>query len=659
MTPVRRRLHPWIVAYGPVVGLSLLAGFLAWWSSRAVYPAFSWNRDEPVYLWQMRTLRAGSFSTPDGGFPTFFHPWLSIADDGRLYSQYTLGWPSVLVLADALFGDPSVGMAIGAALAVSGTYACTRVLSGDRMLAIAAGGVLAVSPIIIVQGGVYLGYLFTLGLGMWFGAALVSGVRDGRRWRLLAAGLLLSAILITRQFDALLWAAAFGIPILVQHRRSLAPLLRRSVPWFVIGALPLTFLTLAYNHRMTGNFAKFPVTVKDPLDTFGFGTRRIAPQFGEVDYGPVQAIKGTLKNGFYLLLFALGGLVALPVALLGWWQRRREGWTWPIVAIGIAFPVGYFGFWGTNVSSITSRISGPIYFVPLYAVLAIFVAQVIVAAGRRRRAAGVALAVVLVLAGLPLAINRIDTNHRISAAQEPWEHASRDVTALEHDSLVFVADSGPYLMFLNPYSANQPDLDGPVVWATEQLGHDVDLIRAYPERTPYRMQASFRGDELGPDEQPKIPEIELLPLEVVDGSSLRIAADIQNTTALPFVVVTVTLDGRVIDQRVISKTSSNGARHDFEWVLHHSPRTNGPDSANESVVSGNYGALVVSVGFGADRRTAARPLVQRVVGYSGQGVDLAAVVPARGERLSDIGGPKLRWRPTTDLPEITVTITPA
>ncbi len=657
MTPMRRRLHPWLVTYGPVIGLSILAGILAWWSSRAVYPAFSWNRDEPVYLWQMRTLREGSFSTPDGGFPTFFHPWLSIADNGRLYSQYTLGWPSVLAFADAVFGDPSVAMAIGAALAVSGTYACTRVLTGDATLAVGAGGVLALSPIIVVQGGVYLGYLFTLGLGMWFGAAFTSGVRDGRRGRLLAAGVLLSAILITRQFDALLWAAAFGIPIVVQHRRSVASLLR-AVPWFAIGALPLTFLTLAYNHRMTGNFAKFPVTVKDPLDTFGFGTRRIAPQFGEVDYGPVQAVKGTLKNGFYLLLFALGGLVALPVALLGWWQRRRETWTWPIVAVGIAFPVGYFGFWGTNVSSITSRISGPIYFVPLYAVLAVFVAQVIVAAGRRRRPAGIALAAVLVCAGLPLAINRVDTNHRISAAQEPWERASRDVEALEDDSLVFVADSGPYLMFLNPYSANSPDLDGPVLWATEQLGRDVDLIRAHPQRTPYRMQASYRGDELGPDEHPKVPEIELLPLAIVDGTSLQVSAGIQNTTAHPFVVVTVTLDGRVVDQQVISKTSSEGARHDFEWTLHDSTQSSGSDAGNESNVSEEYGALVISVGFGTDRRSAARPLVQRVIGYrSGTGT-LASVVPARGERLSDIGGPKLRWRPTTDLPEITVMIAP-
>ena len=29
-----------------------------------VFAAFSWNRDEPVYLWQARLLREGQFTAP-------------------------------------------------------------------------------------------------------------------------------------------------------------------------------------------------------------------------------------------------------------------------------------------------------------------------------------------------------------------------------------------------------------------------------------------------------------------------------------------------------------------------------------------------------------------------------------------------------------------
>ena len=37
------------------------------------------------------------------------------------------------------------------------------------------------SPILVVQSGVYLGYLFSLGLGLLFGASLLAGLRRDDR----------------------------------------------------------------------------------------------------------------------------------------------------------------------------------------------------------------------------------------------------------------------------------------------------------------------------------------------------------------------------------------------------------------------------------------------------------------------------------------------
>ena len=64
------------------------------------------------------------------------------------------------------------------------------------------------SPILAVQGGTYLGYLFTTGLGLFFVTALLSGSRLERPGRLVVAGGLLGLIFLTRPFDAVLWAAA-------------------------------------------------------------------------------------------------------------------------------------------------------------------------------------------------------------------------------------------------------------------------------------------------------------------------------------------------------------------------------------------------------------------------------------------------------------------
>ena len=84
----------------------------------------------------------------------------------------------------------------------------------------------------------------------------------------------------------------------------------------------------------------------------------------------------------------------MVVAAVGLWLRRRDRAPRP-PAIGAVFPVGYFAFWGMHISSLTAKLSGPIYYIPLYAPLSILMAAAVVGAWRRRRALGVALAALL------------------------------------------------------------------------------------------------------------------------------------------------------------------------------------------------------------------------------------------------------------------------
>jgi hypothetical protein len=88
--------------------LALLAGIafaLSLIVRHEVFPAYSWNRDEPVYLWQTQLLQDGHLSATDGGAPEFFRPWLTAASDGKLFSQYTPGWPLALWLSDTVLGS--------------------------------------------------------------------------------------------------------------------------------------------------------------------------------------------------------------------------------------------------------------------------------------------------------------------------------------------------------------------------------------------------------------------------------------------------------------------------------------------------------------------------------------------------------------------------
>jgi len=170
--------------YWPIAALVLLAVVIAIVVHHFVYPAYSWNRDEPVYLWTVEALRSGQIFTSGGGAPRFFQPWLTGVDNGMFFSQYTPGWPLVLAVGDILLGTPTFAIALGAGLAVLGTYLLARELTGNHVLATVSAAIMVASPILIVQSGIYISYLFSLGLGLTSArrSSARSGVRSVGRW---------------------------------------------------------------------------------------------------------------------------------------------------------------------------------------------------------------------------------------------------------------------------------------------------------------------------------------------------------------------------------------------------------------------------------------------------------------------------------------------
>ena len=166
--------NAWRRSYWPLAAIVLVAVAISVVVHLQIFPAYSWNRDELVYLWQVQALAEGKVFTSGGGMPLFFQPWLSGILDGMFFSQYTLGWPLVLLAGDRLFGTASAAIVFGAALAVVGTYVFAREITSDHRLALVAAASLVLSPLLVVQSGMYLGYLFSLGLGALFGASFLS-----------------------------------------------------------------------------------------------------------------------------------------------------------------------------------------------------------------------------------------------------------------------------------------------------------------------------------------------------------------------------------------------------------------------------------------------------------------------------------------------------
>src|SRR5262249_23271454 len=151
-------------------------------------------------------------------------------------------------------------------------------------------------------------------------------------------------------FDAVLWALAMGGYAIFTTWREWARQLRAAV-LVAAGLVPFLVLTVVQNRIVTGKFTQFPFTAKEPLDTFGFGYRRLMPHILGIDYTLKEAVKGTGLSGFYLPQFLLGSYVAILLAGFGLWFRRRDRTTLLLLGMMVVFPLGYFWFWGNRLAS--------------------------------------------------------------------------------------------------------------------------------------------------------------------------------------------------------------------------------------------------------------------------------------------------------------------
>ena len=553
----------WLRRHWPLLALAAGAVAVALLSRYLIYPAFSWNRDEATYLWQVDGLRVGRIFTTDGNAPLFFWPWLTGLRDGGFFSQYTVGWPLVLLAFDEVLGSPVLALALGSVLTVLGTYSFTRELTADRTLAIVSATLMLASPVVAIQGGVYLAYLFSLGLGLYFGAALLAGLRLRSRWLLVVAGLLLGWILLTRPFDAVLWAAPLFAYALIVYWRTRGRWWS-GVWWSGLAFAPFVAFTLLYNHRVSGSFTTFPITAKLELDRFGFGPRQLMP-VGEIfDYTIGRGVRSVLHNFRTMPPFFVGGWIGAAIVAFGLWLRRRDRSTLALLGIAAAFPGGYFFFWGNLLSSRAASLSAPVYYIPLYAPACVFLATVLIWAWHRRRVIGVLLSVVVAVATIPYLVDKIRPNHKISAAQEPWKHATDPIRGR---GLVIVAQSGPYLMHLNPFSRNGPDLDDRLLYMLDRGAENLDMIGRFHQRTPYlELTTDPAFDDPVAYHDAPLPRVSLIPLTVMNGTSVTFRVQVHMPPGVDSAELYIRI-GKRVTRTTITSDATRDATFDTEWTV--------------------------------------------------------------------------------------------
>jgi hypothetical protein len=562
-TTRRRAFATWWARYRALIALVVVACVVAMIVRYVVYPAYSWNRDELTYQWQVSVFRSGHLFGADGGFPNMFWPWLTGQSAQGYFSQYTLGWPLVMFASDLLTGSTTASILVGVVAFVLGAYAFTIEITHDRRLAWLTTALALACPFFAVQSGVYLGYLFSTGIGLLFGTALLAGLRRDD-WRLIAAaGALLGYIFLTRPFDAVLWGAAFGAYALVVSWRQWRALFRSAV---IVGLafLPFLVVTVLYNHAITGSFTKFPFTAKDPLDTFGFGVRELMPDTPAIGYSGWEMVRGELRNAFYFPDFLVGAWLGVVVASVGLWLGRRDRSTLGLLAVMLAFPLGYAGFWGIRLSSYYAFLSAPLYFIPAYVPVSLLIGTVILRVwSTRGTALTVVLCAALALATVPYTLWKLSDNHAISEANLAWKHANERV---DDDALVFVATQR-FLMHLDPYSRNAAQLDNAgALYASDRPRHMLGLIASYPDRTPVLAVTSDpRLGDAFHHPHPDAPTIHLIPMKVLHGRQFAITAQVRATSTKP-IVVSMFVDEHYVN-RVLSMSPTVGDTYETTFAV--------------------------------------------------------------------------------------------
>ncbi len=559
------RITSWVREHWFVLVCMAVAAVVAIAVRDQVFPHYGPNRDEPVYVLQAQALKAGHLTLPRYDDLRFFQPWLTGVVDGRVIFEFPPGWPAFLAVVSLLTGSMVPALPIVAALVVLGMYLLAREASGRRDVASVAAAVMVLTPMMVIQSGQLISYLFTLALGCSAGTALLRGARSGRASSLAVGGALLGLIFLSRPFDALLWGIPFGVFVLVCARGAdgVGATVVRGLGragWMLVGFLPPALVMLGFNLAVTGHPTKFPIEAADPLNSFGFGERRIMRGTQSVAYSRHDALDALGHNFRHAPPWVLGSWAGVALALVGVYVARRRGSTYVLLGLVATFGVGYLFYWGLDLMAEGAIFVGPQYYLPMVAPVVVLGATTLVAAWQWHRFVAVGVAAILMAISAPWVVDRLDVNRDFATGRFAlvWDAlAGFD----EPNSLVFVpAVPDPYILSYVAFAENSPALDGARVYAVDLAPDLVDLV-AKTDRTPFRLANEYVN---GPDGQ--VNTVVIRRLRVTQSGAFVVSARITSPATASLVTAYLETPGGT-QSRVLDEAAAPGATYDLEWTV--------------------------------------------------------------------------------------------
>ena len=210
---------------------------------------------------------------------------------------------------------------------------------------------------------------------------------------------------------------------------------------------------------------------------------------------------------------------------------------------------------------------GPHYYVPAFVPLAVLAGWALRDLLRRSFALATVGVVAVVVGSLFMVPTILDNAHGTTALQRA---KLAPFTSGGLTNAVVVMRTEPsqysYMLFGYPFLVDDPDQSGKVLYATDRGPGSAELARQFPSRRLFQLvQRTEPGHAL------LQPSYVVEPVRIVTGAQVRLqfAATNPNTNrgSQPFVVATVTVDGRIVATRTLATHSHAGATIPFDVVL--------------------------------------------------------------------------------------------
>ncbi len=476
--------------------------------------------DESVYRFSAELLASGRLTAPSHPLKLFFdHAF--IVNDGRMFSQYFLGWPAIMTL----------GVPFGATGYVNALVSAATVPALYRLLETVVGGtwarlgtlVFLTSPMIQIAAATEMSHTTTLGALVYAMWMVVLALRGGGPVTHFGFGLATSVAFFIRPASAVAVLLPWGVLWLWTQlkNRSLT-----SIVWFLVPACSLGAAFLLANAELTGSV--FGVAYQRAFE-YGiendFRFSHVAPHRADgavmLTPGGLPQMLTTISTGFLRLNMSAFGwplsLGLLPLAIV----LRPARWWWASVA---TFILTHLAVYDVGIDTF-----GPTHWFELalpVLVLTMLGCQRAARWAETLSGTAVALPRNLVLAFVAASLF-LFTPYRLKAVAQIGDMTRRASDAVSrsqlHNAVIFVnrpwaprcnvGEGLPPKHFVFWWPVNDPDFENDILWANHlSVARDRELLATFPGRQGY-----FASRQKNPCEVELIPIDEAARLGIPNG----------------------------------------------------------------------------------------------------------------------------------------------